>query len=103
METVPVDWQHIAGWNATRDCLDAYAVRKAVPRILIAVIGINLSIYLCLAAVDITNVIGRGIAGLITTPFVKGGNYDFFVEGNVENAASITGRMPVKAAPIPAP
>lgn len=51
--------------------LDAYTVRKAIPRILIAVIGINLSYYLCLAAVDITNIIGGGIADLLVTPFLK--------------------------------
>lgn len=49
--------------------LDAYTVRKAVPRILIAVIGINLSIYLCLAALDIATIIGRGIDGLLMSTF----------------------------------
>lgn len=49
--------------------LDAYTVRKAVPRILIAVIGINLSIYLCLAALDISTIIGRGIDGLLMSTF----------------------------------
>lgn len=50
--------------------LDAYTVRKAVPRILIAVIGINLSIYLCVAALDITVIISRGLEQLLTEPFV---------------------------------
>lgn len=49
--------------------LDAYAVRKAIPRIVLAVIGINLSIYLCVAAVDVTNVVGGGIARLLVGPF----------------------------------
>ena len=75
--------------------LDAYAVRKAVPRILLAVIGINLSIYLCLAAVDATNVIGRGIAGLLVGPFVQAGAYDFDVEGfsdgNISNTIGLIG------------
>lgn len=50
--------------------LDAYTVRKAVPRILLAVVGINISIYLCVAAVDITVIISRGVEQLLTTPFV---------------------------------
>lgn len=49
--------------------LDAYTVRKAVPRILLAVIGVNLSIHLCVALVDITNIVGRGLMQLISAPF----------------------------------
>lgn len=71
--------------------LDAYAIRKAAPRIVLAVIGINLSIYLCLAAVDITNVVGRGIAELLTTPFVTADSYDITVDSSVENVAATGG------------
>lgn len=53
--------------------LDAYTVRKAAPRILIAVIGINLSIYLCVAAVDITAIISRGLQDMLVAPFVGDG------------------------------
>ncbi len=53
--------------------LDAYTVRKAIPRIVIAVIGINLSIYLCVVMIDITNIIGNGLGNLISTPFVGDG------------------------------
>lgn len=49
--------------------LDAYTVRKAVPRILLAAIGINISIYLCVAMIDIVNIIGSGLADLIVAPF----------------------------------
>lgn len=51
--------------------LDAYTVRKAIPRIVIAVIAINLSIYLCVAALDVTEIIGRGINQLLVGPFVN--------------------------------
>lgn len=71
--------------------LDAYAIRKAAPRIVLAVIGINLSIYLCLAAVDITNVVGRGIAELLTTPFVTADSYNITVDSSVENIAATGG------------
>jgi len=49
--------------------LDAYTVRKAVPRILLAAIGINISIYLCVALVDITTILGKGIGDLLITGF----------------------------------
>lgn len=49
--------------------MDAYTLRKIAPRILLAVIGINLSIYLCIAAIDVTNIIGDGVGALIMEPF----------------------------------
>lgn len=66
--------------------LDAYTVRKAVPRILIAVIGINLSIYFCVALVDMTNIIGRGMSQLIVEPFITNNAFvKETVESNAEN------------------
>ncbi len=68
--------------------LDAYTVRKAIPRIVLAVIAINLSIYLCVAAIDITNIIGHGLGDLITGPFLDNKAY-----GRVQlpqNGATIT-------------
>lgn len=64
--------------------LDAYSIRKAAPRLLIAVIGINLSIYLCVAAIDVTNIIGRGLIDLISEPFVSS---DTFKPFNIDNTA----------------
>lgn len=55
--------------------LDSYTIRKIVPRLALAVIGVNLSIYLCLAAVDVTNIIGGGLGDLIRTPFVDSGSF----------------------------
>lgn len=54
---------------------DAYNIRKIAPRMLLAVIGVNLSIYLCVAAVDITNVIGGGLGALIRGPFIEAGDF----------------------------
>lgn len=51
--------------------VDAYTVKKVMPRIVIGAIGINLSIYLAAIMVDITNVIGNGIGLLITGPFLE--------------------------------
>lgn len=77
--------------------LDAYTLRKAVPRLVFAAIAINLSIYLCLAAVDLTNVVGGGFAQLISEPFVKSGTYSFGVDGNVSNAAALIGGVGIFA------
>ncbi len=65
--------------------LDAYAVRKAIPRIVLAVIAINLSIYLCVAALDLIEVIGRGMNNLLVSPFIDGADYKGTkIESNAE-------------------
>lgn len=71
--------------------LDAYTLRKIAPRILVGVIAINLSIYLCLAAADVVTVIGRGLGQLLTAPFVTADYYNFGVEGNVANTGAAAG------------
>ena len=55
--------------------IDAYAVKKVLPRLLVAVVLINLSIYIVSLALDITNIIGRSVGALIQEPFqsVAGG------------------------------
>ncbi len=55
--------------QATGGVFDAYTIRKLAPRVLTGVILINISIYLCVAAIDITNVIGDGLAKLLIAPF----------------------------------
>lgn len=53
--------------------IDAYAVKKILPRILAAAILINLSYYLVALAVDISNILGSGIQDLIVAPFNAAG------------------------------
>src|SRR5208282_1078506 len=48
--------------------LDAYTVKKVLPRLLAAAILINLSIYIVALLVDITNVVGGSIGQVITAP-----------------------------------
>ncbi|MBI5357893.1 hypothetical protein HZB74_03545 [Candidatus Saccharibacteria bacterium] len=57
--------------------LDAYTVRKIAPRLLVAAIGVNLSIYFCVAAIDITNVVGHALANLLVQPFADAQQLDF--------------------------
>jgi hypothetical protein len=62
--------------------MDAYTMRKIAPRILLAVIAINLSIYICVAMIEITNIVGRGIGNLLVAPFVGAGNFTFNLTEN---------------------
>ena len=48
--------------------IDAYTAKKAIPRILVAAIAINLSIYICAMLIDLFNILGNGMAHLITSP-----------------------------------
>lgn len=49
--------------------VDAYTVRKTLPRLLVAAILINLSIYIVALAVDVSNIVGVGIQSLMEAPF----------------------------------
>ena len=60
--------------------MDAYSVRKVLPRILAAAILINLSIYIVAAIVDITNIIGSGIGQIFTGPLQSA--HSFQIKGN---------------------
>lgn len=82
--------------------LDAYAVRKAVPRVVLAVIGINISIYVCLAVVDIVNVIAGGIARLLVTPFATAGMTVFDQPTDMANSIAGGAGVAVAAGPMTA-
>ena len=53
--------------QATSFGISAYGIRKMLPRIVAAAILVNLSYYLCVFAIDISNIIGAGLDGLIET------------------------------------
>jgi hypothetical protein len=57
--------------------VEAYTARKMLPRILIAGVFINISIYVVAFAVDLSVIIGNGIADLITQPLVQTGEFTF--------------------------
>jgi len=61
--------------------VQSYTARKMLPRILIGAILINISIYIVAFAVDLANVIGSGVADLITAPLVQTGNFKFSPSG----------------------
>ena len=49
--------------------IDAYSIRKILPRIIIGAILINISFYVVIGLEDIINILGGGIAELISKPF----------------------------------
>jgi hypothetical protein len=51
------------------DFIDAYTIKKVLPRLIVAALGITLSWILLKFFVDFTNDIGNGIRNLIYTPF----------------------------------
>ncbi len=51
--------------QATSMGISAYGIRKMLPRIIISAIMVNLSYYLCIFAIDISNIIGASLDGLI--------------------------------------
>ncbi|MCL4357636.1 hypothetical protein M1512_01940 [Patescibacteria group bacterium] len=53
--------------------LDTYTVRKMLPRILVAGILLNLSIYIVAALVDVFNILGGTIGSIITAPIKNAG------------------------------
>lgn len=47
--------------------LSAYGIKKMLPRIILAAILINISFYVCAVAVDISNVLGASMQGIINS------------------------------------
>lgn len=59
-----------------------YGIKKALPRIVLAAVLINLSYFICQAAVDLANIIGNGIFGFlngltVSSGIIADGQHDF--------------------------
>lgn len=63
--------------------LDAYSVRKALPRLLAAAILINLSIYIVAGLVDISNILGNSIFKVIVSPLQGAGAFKVGPHGEI--------------------
>ncbi len=48
--------------------IDAYTAKKILPRLLVAAVLINLSIYLVAFLVDFSNILGKGLGAILTAP-----------------------------------
>lgn len=53
--------------------LDAYTIRKILPRLILVAIFINLSIYIVSGLEDMVNILGKGIFSLLTSTFKGSG------------------------------
>lgn len=51
------------------DLFNAYTVKKALPRMVVAIMFIALSWNICVTLINMSNVVGSGISGLMTGPF----------------------------------
>jgi hypothetical protein len=71
--------------------VDAYTIRKMAPRLLVGAIAVNLSIYLGVAVADVAKVVGNGVGGLLTQPFIGAGNFNYRLgdSGVVANALGV--------------
>lgn len=65
--------------------IDAYAAKKILPRLVVATILINLSIYIVAFAVDITNILGNGLEALIEEPFKGASAFQLKIGGTLGN------------------
>lgn len=65
----------VIGTAAGFQLLDAYTVRRALPRLFIAAIFIALSLPLLRLLIDTVNVVGLGVYGLITSVVTDGGEF----------------------------
>jgi hypothetical protein len=61
--------------------VDAYTVKKALPRVLVAAILVNLSIYIVAFMIDLTNIIGKSIGNILIQPFKNAGSWSFKPNG----------------------
>lgn len=57
--------------------IDAYTAKKIFPRIIMAAILINLSVYIVAVGIDISNIVGKGISQLMLAPFEASEAADF--------------------------
>lgn len=69
---VPIMLVMVIGTAIGSNLVDAYTVKKALPRMVGAVIFISLSYYICVFFIDLFNVIGSGTKGLLTSAFGHG-------------------------------
>ena len=61
--------------------ISAYTIRKMLPRILVAVVLINLSIYIVAALEDVFNILGGGVYDLIKAPFSQNNLWKLNITG----------------------
>lgn len=66
---IPIMLVMVIGTAVGVEVFSAYTVKRALPRMVIAVIFIALSWYICIFLIGLFNAIGAGTVGLVTAPF----------------------------------
>lgn len=66
---VPILLLMVIGTALGFSAVDAYTVKRVMPRLLIAVIFMALSYDICLIMIDVTTALGRGVGGIVAAPF----------------------------------
>lgn len=66
---VPIMLVMVIGTALGFQFLDAYTVKRALPRLFAAVIFISVSYPICVFLIELFNSIGSGVIGLLTSPF----------------------------------
>ncbi|MBA3758812.1 hypothetical protein H0X10_04270 [Candidatus Saccharibacteria bacterium] len=66
---IPIMLVMVIGTALGFEVFSAYTVKKALPRMVVAVIFITLSWYICTFLIHFFNVVGAGVLGIITSPF----------------------------------
>ncbi len=66
---VPIMLVMVIGTALGFDFISAYTVKRALPRLVIAAIFISLSWEITTFLIEVTNAVGKGVLGIMTTPF----------------------------------
>ncbi len=66
---IPIMLVMVIGTAVGSDFVSSYTVKKALPRMVIAIIFMTLSWYVVVLLVNISNAAGSGVLGIITAPF----------------------------------
>lgn len=69
---IPIMMVMVIGTALGSEMFSAYTVKKAIPRMVAAILFITLSWYICGFFIAFFNVMGAGVMGLITSPFGLG-------------------------------
>lgn len=81
----------VIGQAVGNDYASAYAVKKTLPRLLVALVLMNISIYIVAGLVDIFNIIGMSIGQLMMSPFADSGNVVFEIGSGASSIITIAG------------
>ncbi len=86
---VPIMLVMVIGTALGFGFLDAYTIRRAMPRFVIAVIFIALSWEITGFIIEVFNAVGKGILGLMTAPFGISGGMNLSTLFNINNAGGV--------------